>query len=1183
MREKIERFSKGYFEYELPFITLSDEEIILTVEAGKMIEGSFSISNSKGSHMDGWVYSSNHSMELIDSNFSGTLNTILYRFQATTLRAGDSISGELQIVCDIGEITLPYMVHVESAYCMSSMGKIKDLFQFTNLAIMDWSDAKKVFRSEEFQHVLLASEERYRTIYKNLVKSISTSQALEEFLVTIHKKSEIVLEIDRVHCEYIIKQEPIIDKLTLTKNHWGYAEIKVSTDASFIRLDQKFVWADHFIGNTHQISYTILPSELKGGDRVGHIFIHTAHQSITVTIHCKFHKADHRVTPKRFRQKLDAGLLETYMSFRLNNIGVEEYLDETEMMIARLPGPEVSYKKDLLRTHLAIISGKSKLAEELLADFEKDEGILRRKSVIEYCAYLYLDALYYKDDAKIIKASDTIRKFYTGGYSDWQILWFLLYTDKSFQHNKNGKLNYIKDQYEKGCRSPIMYYEAVCIINEEPYLLRELSGFEIQALNFGIKNWILSKEAAKQYTYLAAKLKKFHSVVYHDLIKLYDEYTSKDILSAICGLLIKGVKRSEQYFDWYRMGVEAQLRITELYEYYMYSINTDIQDTIAQPVLLYFIYNSNLSENKKAFLYANVIRNKTENEPIYRSYYKKMEIFTLMMLEGHHISRDLAVLYGEFLSNKNIRDTQVWNHLPYIMFRQELECMDSGIVSVIVVQSEINFVETIPMVHQKALIDIVSDHTQLIFVDSAGNRYADTIPHRLTPLMDTFEYVNTCIDHSDHPLLLLHVFDRYQKNRILSKDAITLVEKVLLLDGLEKEYEANCYQTLIEYYFDHYHDEWLDYYLDKIDLNYVRANERPGYLELLIVRGLYEKAIINLELFGVEGVAANRLVKLCSGYMKTFKGEEHQDFIVKLCYYVFCEEKYDESILRYLITYYNGSTSSMYQLWKAARSFELSCNELEKRLLTQILFTEIYVGDSCQIFKSYYDSASNGLLVRAFLSYFAYQYLVHDKMIDPELFPIMKRELFYEANDVCLLAWIKYQSGDQELTEQDKTFVEYNILMLTKRGIVLPFFLLYRDRITLPDEILDEYIVSCKADPAKSIMIHYRLPKSKGNQYMTEPMKNTFLGIYTKSFLLFYHETLQYYITQEDGEEPEIIESLNLQFECDHPKDDDSNYNHINLMLMALEMKEDYTVLEMMNNYAKRDYMISSCFTPIKK
>jgi hypothetical protein len=51
--------------------------------------------------------------------------------------------------------------------------------------------------------------------------------------------------------------------------------------------------------------------------------------------------------------------------------------------------------------------------------------------------------------------------------------------------------------------------------------------------------------------------------------------------------------------------------------------------------------------------------------------------------------------------------------------------------------------------------------------------------------------------------------------------------------------------------------------------------------------------------------------------------------------------------------------------------------------------------------------------------------------------------------------------------------------------------------------------------------------------------------------------------------ESSITESLHTQYECETPEDDDSNYNQINLMLMAKEVKDENTLLVLMENYAK--------------
>ncbi len=1177
MKEKIERFSRGEFEYELPYVCLSEEEIKLSAEAGKTYEGTFTISNSVGRTMQGCVYSSNRLMQITNSEFQGELNTITYRFDAQTLRVCSETKGEFYIISDCREVSLPFTVITEAPYCVSSLGKIKDLFQFTNLAKTDWSEAKRVFKSEEFQRVFLDSEEQYKVIYQNLINKTSTSQALEEFLIAVHKKTAVRLEVDKTWIEYGVLNEVITDKVVLTRSQWGYSEIRVSTDAPFLKLEQKLLWADRFEGNVQPISYTVDPKLLRCGNNFGHIWIKTAHQTITVAILCKYKRAERKLDISRQKQKNEYTLADTYLSLRLKRINYAEYLEETGVVIEKLPGPEISYSRDLMKTHLAVIAGKNTLAEEFLSDFAKEEVILRKRSVPEYCAYLYLNALYRKDDAVILNAADTLRAYYTNGYHDWRILWFLLYTDKLYERNKKKKLEDIREQFELGCRSPILYYEAICIVNEEPYFINELSDFEIQVFNYGIKNWILSREAANQYTYLAGKKKVFHPLIFRGLMKLYDEFDQVEILSAICSLLIKGMKKSEKYHEWYRLGAEAQLHITGLYEYYMYSIGDNLLNKVAQPVLLYFIYNSNLSDSKKAFLYASVVKNKDINEAVYRSYYKKMEVFTLKMLEEHSINRDLAILYHEFLS-KIISVPEESRYLPYILYRNELVCSNPNMVSVIVLHKEYNTEECVPLKQGKAQVDIYSGNAVVFFADAYGNRYNSSVEYTLTPFMNTEEYEKYCIEYSSHPMLLLHLFDRYQSYRILSSDSIELRKKIFTMDGLSKEYRALSCQALIDYYYENYDDELLDHYLDQLELSYVRQNERPKYTELMMIRGLYQKALKAIEKYGMEGIPVSRVVKLCSGFMKLTVTDVIPVNLVSLCYYAFSQDKYDEAVLRCLISSFSGSTREMFRIWQAAMEFELPSHDLEERLLMQILFAGSYIEDSYTVFFSYYKEVSNHILVKAFLSYYAYRYLVHDQLIDRELFPIMKRELFYEENDVCLLAWLKHHATQHSLSDNEIVFAEYNIMRLVRKGIILPFYFEYKDILNLPDQILDKLFIYYHADPRKHIYIHYRLTKNANQDYITERLPNIFMGIHGTEFVLFYHEGLQYYITEEMDEDTSITESYNIHYDCEILKEDEANYSSINLMLMAMEMQDDTTLLGLMEDYARREYMIEACY-----
>lgn len=1182
MKEKIDGFARGEFEYELPSLCSSVEEIDISIEAGMQFEGSFHISNSINRNMKGILYSSSRLFTFDCNTFSGKDNTITYTFDASYLNPSDIIKASITIVSDSGEIILPFMATILAPAITCSIGKVKNLFEFANLARMDWTEAKKVFRSEEFEKIVLKKEERYHVIYQNLVKSISTSQALEEFLIAINKKSKVNLETDKLMLEYDISDEDIMDKLVITKNHWGYAEIRVSTDAPFIQLEQKFLWSDSFIGNNHNIFFVINADKLRAGMNYGLIWIKTVYQEIAVEIVCKRHKSiASKTTDYKHSIRDGYNLSRSYLNFRTGRITINEYGKHMDSLLNRMKAPSESIIVKLIRTHLSIITDNKREASKLLEEMSQQEVAIRKKSTIEYCAYLYLLALYKKDDNTIQYVTDTIGRYYSSGNYDWRILWFLLFTDKRYDRNRNYKLDDIKDQYDAGCNSPILYYEAIFVFNEEPSLLRKLGDFEIQVMNFGIKYACVTIDLALQYTYLANKLKFYNPIVFRGLTSLYKLHKKDDILSAICSLLIKGHKRDSKYFKWYKQGVEAQLRITELYEYYMYCVDENCMDPLPQPLLLYYIYNSSLNDKKRAYLYANIIVNKSKDEQMYHSYYKKMEIFAVKQLEAKNISHNLGILYKEFM-DKSVFNSIIIEYIPYVMFTRELYCENPNITSVIVVHKEHDEEVNISLNQGRANIDIYTEDANIFMVDANGNRYVASVDYKLTPLLPLADINAISLDYEKHPKLMLHLFDYYQRNRVISQDSIDIRKMTLLLPGLNEAYYVNCLLTIIEYYNENYNTDLLEKYLNMLDLSKVEELDRIKYLEYMVIRGVYDKGFEALKCFGVKGISISRLLKLCSGWIASSGLDVYEEHFVLLCYYIYSQGKYDTTILNYLVKYYQGSTTDMFSVWNGAISFEVDAHDLEERLLTQILFTESINKDTYKVFYDYYNKVNSHQLVWAFLIYCSYKYLVHDIKMDSELFLIIRRELNYEENQISLLAWLKFNTDNKKLRENDIKFISYNIEMFERQGMILPFFQKYKNIIRLPERIIDRCYVEYKTDPKNQVFLHYRLDKKNcGSEYIIECMPNVILGIHVKEFILFYHEDIEYFITEESEEKASSTKVLHMRYEKENDPDEETKYNRINMMLMALDMQDTSTLLEMMEAYVKSDYIIEKCFKPL--
>lgn len=66
-------------------------------------------------------------------------------------------------------------------------------------------------------------------------------------------------------------------------------------------------------------------------------------------------------------------------------------------------------------------------------------------------------------------------------------------------------MDVLEEQYERGCSSPIIYIEALLLVNLSPALLIKLGAFERQVLWFGARNEMLSGDVIMQFLYLMAK------------------------------------------------------------------------------------------------------------------------------------------------------------------------------------------------------------------------------------------------------------------------------------------------------------------------------------------------------------------------------------------------------------------------------------------------------------------------------------------------------------------------------------------------------------------------------------------------------------------------------------------------------------------------------------------------------
>ncbi|MEG1458627.1 MAG: DUF5717 family protein [Acetivibrio sp.] len=1171
MREKIKRLAKENFEYELPEILLSEEQISIIAEIGSVATGSLWISNEQEKKMKGIVYSSLPELHIINPMFNGKTNEIQYRFDAKKAIAGEKSKGKLFIVSCCGEVNLPISIEVTEAYGQTSLGKIKDLFHFANLAQSDWEEALQLFETRDFGRIFL-KEEHLKTLYASLIKGKDRNVALEEFLIAIQKKSKINITVDRTELLYTKCLTNFADKITIMKDNWGYEKIQIEGDAPFLVLEKKEITTKDFIGNSFDLEFLVDASFLRKGNNFGRITIQTIFSTMEVTVSVSvLPKKKHEEQRKRKEQILI--FFQNYLNLRTNQIAPDQYIAELSAIIKNGKETHSFWEHKLLKLHYYIMDHQP-LAEDVIKDMEENQEAMKEESILFYSSFLYLRALYTKKKEYIEEAASSIRTYYENGFDKWQMLWFLLYLDGDYDRNSEKMWKDIEGKLEKGVNSPVLYYEACLCLQNDKRAREAFAPVLLRVLSWGIRMNCLNQELIDLYCFTAEQEGKADFWILKPLFALYDHTKSKEILFSICKILIQNKKKDAKYFPWFSLGEEENLKIENLYEYYLYTMPEDYQKKIPSSLLLFFQYDNNLTWEKKAYLYAYIVKNKNKDKNTYLLYHKKMQKFTIEQIKEERMDENLSVLYQEFIQLEEVKEG-ISPALSEIMFRHKLVCTNENIIGVYVSHKEMEKEEYTLLKDGIGYIQVFTESPSIVFIDKNGNRYGESISFQLTELLHIHGLAQKCYEVcKNSPMLMMHLFekiDKYQKNNEYS---IYVQRRCILLPGFKNYYKGRCYERLISYYFEAMENEALKEMLLIADFDLLKPDFRSKAISYCMIHELYEKTLFSLREYGFDGIPTNQLIRFCTEEIEKNGLKIKNKFQLDLAFYLFQEGKYNEIILCYLMEHFEGSTKMLLQLWNCAQNFQLDTYGLEEKLLGQMLFGESYVMTAYDVFHSYYNKGGDPTIIKAFLCYNAYKYLLNERIVHPEIFELLKKENCFEESTVCILALLFYYSGQETLAQEELAFCEKQIKKMTERGILLPCYKKFSDRMTLPLEIRSHYFVEYKCNPKNSVKIHYFRENGENREsFITETMEDSYYGIHVIKFLLFQDEVLQYYISEDNGKEEIITESVRVDMKnAVNEESNESMFELLNLMLTAKEMQDEKTMLALMKYYAKIKY-----------
>lgn len=1178
MRARIGQIAAGRFNGTKPILAFSEETIDLSVIEGRSEAGSFVIESTNQIKICGIVYSTNPRMECLNPHFEGEKVRIRYQFNSKGLTEGDTCEGKFVIVCNQIEYSLSFCARITRLYAEASTGAVKSLDDFTRLAASNWDEAYHLFYNRNFLNTIPYDNVYERLTYEGFACARPSGQNMEEFLIGVNKKQPVSISVDKSEEIFMASKEPQSGCFTITKDNWGYTEIRLRTDCEFIKLSKPVLTLDDFIGKTYLYEYIIDASAMHAGRNFGRIYIDGVYQSFTIDITAGVRDDDGSISDIAVTKDIKecmVGIMELYTSFRLKRIVTGVWANETISILNHLHAlvPD-EHMYELMKAQAFIINRQRQEAKWILDDF-KHSSPDKKAPIWGY--YLYLMTLLEREPSYVDNMTHEVELIFYENPDSVLLFWVLLFLRDQYFDDSAGKLKDIKYWVLRGCSSPYLYIEAYYLISQDPYLIKELSVFELRILSWAVKEKALTKELAGAIFEAVDLAGGFDNRVYELLTAAYEICPEAEYVGIICSYLIKGHKNDTCFHKWFELGIENKLRLTGLYESYLLTMDDRQISPVPKIIQMYFSFDNKLPYRKLAVLYNNIIAAKETEPEVYHKYRKAMGRFAMDQAQLRHIDDNLAVLYEDMLELGFINE-ELSAAFSDIIYTHKLIVFDKRIVRAIIYQNEMKEPQIVPVTDQCAYFELFSNDYVILFEDSRGYRYVKSISYRLQRLMDAEKYLDRCISLSpDRPQYIVSHFKHVRDYSDFTKDDLKLFKPVFYSESFSDSYKAVMGYRILKYCQLHDYEDYVRPFLQSINFDTLQKDARKYLIDMLVSNRLYEKAYDMAMEYGIDMLAAASKVVLCENALKVQHVDD--DFMVQLAISAFKTGKYSDLVLKYLCENYTGPTDELINLWHAADKFSISSMKLDERILEQGIYTQIEPEKISDIFMEYYKRAGNEKLILAYISLVAHGYLHSGGCKADFIFDIIEKRFIGNRtlNDACQLALLKHFAEKTDITQAELEIEDTLLKYYIYNNMYFDFFARLDYRLLEKYFLYDKAFLQYESTPGTHVVLHYSRDED-GEEFNSEDMVEMYDGIYVKTFVIFFGELIRYYITEEHDNSIEVKESNRLT--CNNiPGDNDhSRYNLINEMIISDTLSDETTLKSNIDEYKRLDAATKQLF-----
>lgn len=871
---------------------------------------------------------------------------------------------------------------------------------------------------------------------------------------------------------------------------------------------------------------------------------------------------------KRKQESALAELLRVLEKERRNACTKEEAAAQLRTLVDGLladDGESAMYP--LLDAWVMLREGRREEAGWIMRKYERTRLFQMRDFRVR-ALFLYVNSLYREDPDQISASVTQLQKLYQKHPEDWMATMFLLELDQKLKENSRTRYLVLERQFRCGTRNRLLYQEAWALLRDDPALFTKLDAFTLQIFGWASAHGFLTEETAQAVAVQATRLKNWSPFAARLLKACYQINPSKETAGAVCAIYIRGHRMDEEAFVWYQKGVELDAKITNLYEYFMYSLPENYPQLLPRQVLLYFQYHNTLTSRQKTMFYCNLVRYGSSKDPACEVHERSLQEFLLKQLRERRLNESLAWLYGRCLLVETLEE-DLLSALADLLFLRKLTCQEKRIRQAEVSYEQLSEKITVPLAGGAAYIPVYTPGAKIVLLDENGKRYRQSVPYDLKRVLIEPKFLQRCTEKlKNHLGLNLYLLDGKGTHR-LNHENIETAYRLAEAEGITESYRQMLQVEILEYERRHRRLEKIDERLKIADISALPRQGQAVYIETLILLKKDEEAFDLLQRTGCRDADPRLILRL----IQRMLAEENADktSLKPFARQVYEKGVYTEKILKLLAEDEQGSTEELLKLWKAAGQFGMELPKLEEHLVVQALFTERFVGEVYPAFAALDERGGDYTVRSAYLNYLSWLDFVKGEEVPEGLFDSLEQHLIWEdpLAEVAGMSYLRQLSVLLLLTDMQKRLALRLMKELGARRRRFAFMQKLRPYMEENGRPDDQAIVEYRCNPNHKVILHYVLEYhgKKTFDYVTEQLFPVCGGVFTRSFILFYGERLTWFFTEVKEDGSSVSTSCSTMENREEPAKGSSRYQRLCRMQRALDFKQERNLKRMMAEY----------------